>query len=539
MSKKYFFFFSLFFLAIPFLVGQNKLVINLDKEKTETYNFFQSKGISTKPFYDISQDKFQELQNDAIKISGTDSNVISLKNYLSISSFDQEVIHFLETNKIKYYLANATIVPPPGDILPVTPSFVSQQTYLQSNPGLNVQAVWNLGYSGQNITIHNIEYGFNKNHEEFNETNCHIATGMDVNSSATASYTEHGTATMGVLFGHNGTYGITGIAHGAQQVWLYPEWQQSGYSRINAITQALNNSAIGDVIVFEMQAYGYNGTISDPRFVPAEYDILVWNLTKALTDSGRIVVAAAGNGFQNLDSLDYQNYMNYGDSGAIIVGGGTANTTHAIFPPYVVSGVTYTSSYGSRVDVQGWFQNVRSTGAIPGSGFTLVGSDFNQSYMTFTGTSSATAQIGGAVTVLQSYYKSQTNNTLTSQQMRTILKNSGFPQGGDISKNIGPFPNMLAALNLMQQTLNSASFSERSFYVYPNPSNGIFKLDLGSKIIDEIEVFDITGKVIMFKKEYGSSDNQISIDIASASQGIYFLKIKVNNQSIVKKIIKN
>ncbi|MFY7988728.1 MAG: hypothetical protein ACOVNP_07600, partial [Flavobacterium sp.] len=157
MSKKYFFFFSLFFLAIPFLVGQNKLVINLDKEKTETYNFFQSKGISTKPFYDISQDKFQELQNDAIKISGTDSNVISLKNYLSISSFDQEVIHFLETNKIKYYLANATIVPPPGDILPVTPSFVSQQTYLQSNPGLNVQAVWNLGYSGQNITIHNIE----------------------------------------------------------------------------------------------------------------------------------------------------------------------------------------------------------------------------------------------------------------------------------------------------------------------------------------------------------------------------------------------
>jgi hypothetical protein len=539
MSKKYFIFFSFFFLSIPFSIGQNRIVLSLDKEKKETLNFLVSKGITTIPFYNIPQDKFLELQNDAIKISGTDSNVTVLKNYILLSRFDQEVIDFLEIKKIKYYIADTSIVPPPGDILPVTPSYVSYQTYLQANPGLNVQEVWNLGYSGQNVTIHNVEYGFNKNHEEFNDTNCNIATGMTINSSASTSFTEHGTATMGVLFGHNGSYGITGIAHGAQRVWLYPEWQQSGYSRTNAITQALNNSSVGEVIVFEMQVYGLNGTVSNPRFVPAEYDFLVWNLTKALTDSGRIVVAAAGNGYQDLDSLDYQAYMNYGDSGAIIVGGGTANTTHAIFPPYVSGGVTYTSTYGARVDVQGWFENVRTTGAMPGYGAFLFNNDFNQSYMTFAGTSSATAQLGGVVTVLQSYYKSQTNNALTSQQMRTILKNTGIPQGGDISKNIGPFPNMLAAFNLIQQTLNSESFSENSIYVYPNPSNGIFTLVSGSNEIDEIKVFDVTGKVIMSKKEFSSSDSQIFIDITSASQGIYFLKITANNQSIVKRIIKN
>ena len=123
--------------------------------------------------------------------------------------------------------------------------------------------------------------------------------------------------------------------------------------------------------------------------------------------------------------------------------------------------------------------------------------------------------------------------------MRTILKNTGFPQGGDISKNIGPFPDMLAALNFMQQTLNSESFFESSLYVYPNPSNGIFTLVSGSNKIEEIEVFDVTGKVIMSKEEFDLSTNQISIDIASASQGIYFLKITANNQSIVKRIIKN
>ena len=525
-------------LLIHLVNGQNKLVINLENHKNEVVQIIDSKAFSIKPFYDISPEKYNLLENEAIKISGSDLSIQKLKNYFYVSPFDQDFLDYLRQKKIEYFFQENIIIPPPGDISPVTPNFISQQNYLQDNPGLNAQAVWNLGYTGQNITIHNVEFGFNKNHEEFSHTNCNIATGMTINSSASTSFTEHGTATMGVLFGHNGNYGITGIAHGAQQVWLYPEWQQSGYSRINAITQALNNSSIGDVIVFEMQAYGLNGTVSNPRFVPAEYDILVWNLTKALTDAGRIVVAAAGNGYQDLDSPDYQTYMGYGDSGAIIVGGGTANTIHAIFPPYVVSGVTYTSTYGSRVDVQGWFENVRSTGAIPGSGFTLVGSDFNQSYMTFTGTSSATAQLGGVVTVLQSHYKSQTNNTLTSQQMRTILKNTGIPQGGDLSKNIGPFPNMLAAVNFIQQNLSTESFEESKYFIYPNPSNGVFNLVTDTNDIKEIEVYDVTGKVILLKNDFGVSDIQIPIDLTSASQGIYFVKITSNNQSTIKRIIK-
>ena len=537
MIKNYLFSFFLFF-TIHLVKSQNSLVISLEEENKEIIDYITAKGFTTKPFYDISEDKFLSLERDAIKISGTNLSVKRLKNYFIVSNFNQELLTFLSSRKVPYLFTENRIIPPPGDILPATPSFISQQTYLQSNPGLNAEAVWNLGYTGQNITIHNIEFGFNKNHEEFNDTNCNIATGMTVNSSASTSFTEQGTATMGVLFGHNGIYGVTGIAHGASQVWLYPEWQQSGYSRTNAITQALNNSTIGDVIVFEMQAYGLNGTVSNPRFVPAEYDILVWNLTKALTDSGRIVVAAAGNGYQDLDSPDYQTYMGYGDSGAIIVGGGTANTTHAIFPPYVVSGVTYTSTYGSRVDVQGWFENVRSTGAIPGSGFTLVGSDFNQSYMTFTGTSSATAQLGGVVTVLQSHYKSQTNNTLTSQQMRTILKNTGIPQGGDLSKNIGPFPNMLAAVNYIQQNLSTESFEESKYFIYPNPSKGVFNLVTDTNEIKEIEVYDVTGKVILSKNNFGVSDIQTPIDLTSASQGIYFVKITSNNQSTIKRIIK-
>ena len=536
MIKNYLFSIFLFF-TIHLVKSQNSLVINLEGEKKEVVDYINAKGFTTKPFYDISEDKFLSLERDAIKISGTNSSVKRLKNYFIVSNFNQELLAFLSSRKVPYSFTENRIIPPPGDILPVTPSYVSQQTYLQANPGLNAEAVWNLGYSGQNVTIHNIEYGFNKNHEEFNDANCNIAPGMDVNTGASISYTEHGTATMGVLFGNNGSYGITGIAHGAQQVWLYPEWQQSGYSRTNAITQALNNSVIGDVIVFEMQAYGFNGTVSDPRFVPAEYDILVWNLTKALTDAGRIVVAAAGNGFQNLDSLDYQNYLNYGDSGAIIVGAGTANLSHSIYS-YVSGGITYGSTYGVRVDVQGWFLNVRTTGAIPGYGALLFNNDFNQSYMSFIGTSAATAQIGGVVSVLQSYYKSQTNNTLTSQQMRTILKSTGVAQGGDLTKNIGPIPNMLAALNHIEQNLSSESFEENNIVVYPNPSKEIFNLVTGKNEISEIKVYDVLGKVVWSKKDFEVSNSEIQLNLSSVSSGVYFLRITSHNKSVVRRIIK-
>lgn len=536
MIKNYLFSIFLFF-TIHLVKSQNSLVINLEGEKKEVVDYINAKGFTTKPFYNISEDKFLELERDAIKISGTNSNVKKLKNYFTVSNFNQELLTFLSSRKVPYSFTENRIILPPGDILPVTPSYVSQQTYLQANPGLNVQAVWNLGYSGQNVTIHNIEYGFNKNHEEFNDANCNIAHGMDVNTGASISYTEHGTATMGVLFGNNSSYGITGIAHGAQQVWLYPEWQQSGYSRTNAITQALNNSVIGDVIVFEMQAYGFNGAVSDPRFVPAEYDILVWNLTKALTDAGRIVVAAAGNGFQNLDSLDYQNYLNYGDSGAIIVGAGTANLSHSIYS-YVSGGITYGSTYGTRVDVQGWFLNVRTTGAMPGYGALLFNNDFNQSYMTFIGTSAATAQIGGVVSVLQSYYKSQTNNTLTSQQMRTILKNTGVAQGGDLTKNIGPIPNMLAALNNIEQNLSNESFEENNIVVYPNPSKEIFNLITDKNEISEIKVYDVLGKVVWSKKDFEVSNSEIQLNLSSVSSGVYFLRITSHNKSVVRRIIK-
>src|SRR5690606_1088882 len=176
--------------------------------------------------------------------------------------------------------------------------------------------------------------------------NTYIQPGMTVHSSMDAGWTEHGTATAGVVFAHKGDYGVSGMAHGANEFVLFPEYtEEFGYDRIFAVSEAIANSATGDVILYEMQTGGASGEPED--YVPAEYNQVIWNLTKAASDAGIVIVAAAGNGNQNLDHAMYADYMNRGDSGAIIVGAGSSTVQHDKL---------WFSTYGSRVNVQGWGQ---------------------------------------------------------------------------------------------------------------------------------------------------------------------------------------
>ena len=101
----------------------------------------------------------------------------------------------------------------------------------------------------------------------------------------------------------------------------------------NAINVAAANSSPGDVILIEQQTSGPNRKDrpkSDVGYVPVEWDQTgaVTTAIRNATARGRIVVEAAGNGYQNLDDADLQrrdgrNWFSY-DSGAIMVGAGNA-----------------------------------------------------------------------------------------------------------------------------------------------------------------------------------------------------------------------
>ncbi|MEK7326702.1 MAG: S8 family serine peptidase, partial [Chloroflexota bacterium] len=125
----------------------------------------------------------------------------------------------------------------------------------------------------------------------------------------------------------------------------------------------------------------------------------------------------------------------------IIVGAGTSNVLHDRLD---------FSTYGSRVNVQGWGQNVFSLGYGDFANYAPGDEDGKQTYTnTFGGTSSASPFIAGAATGLQSLRvnRVQALAPLTSQQMRQLLIDTGIPQGAATSaQHIGPFPNVAKAI---------------------------------------------------------------------------------------------
>jgi len=74
--------------------------------------------------------------------------------------------------------------------------------------------------------------------------------------------------------------------------------------------------------------------------------------------------------------------------------------------------------------------------------------------------------------------------------------------------------------------------------VYPNPSSGVFNVDVNeikSNII--IEIYDISGKEVARKNIDTNYSNHISMDMRGLHKGVYFIKIQFGSFSSVKRII--
>lgn len=491
-------------------------------QKTNLNNLQTSYTFSVHDAYAISKSKIDALAKKS-NSGFTLKNTFRIEGNFNKNETDSFLLALNNLEDLVYaVIENNRPIPPPHDITPITSNYESNQGYLEVNPGLNIRHAWTNGYNGNTINIRDIEYGLNVNHEDIDHQNASLEPGRTINSGATESYTEHGTAVGGIIYANNGSYGITGIAHGANEYITYLEWtNENGYNRPLAISTAIANSNAGDIIVFEMQAFGNNS-----NFVPAEYEQTVWDLTKAATDSGIVIVAAAGNGNENLNDTFYNAYNSRGDSGAIIVGAGSSDTSHTPMS---------FSTYGTRVDVHAWGQNVWSTGKYASS--ILVGSDFNQSYYpSFSGTSSATAILGGFTAVLQSYYFGQSGSYLTSIQMRDIMIATGIPQG--TGKEIGPMPYMSSAMTEVDNVLNTENFKLSTFNVFPNPSNGTFNINFSKQPTTNkrIELFNVLGQSVYKSK---TKQKHLQLNLSHLQKGIYLIKIEDNNTSTVKKLIIN
>ena len=330
--------------------------------------------------------------------------------------------------------------PPPGDYAPPTPNYVSHQGYRGANPGLNVDYLWARGGKGLGVRYSDCEYGWDIDHEELVDVPVVVEAGQTMNSPFG---NDHGTSAVGITAGGENGYGINGIAPNLESVNVYPEISvQQGSRRATCIANAIADSDPGDIVLLEMQTSGAGGD-----YCPAEYDLSVWVAVKNGGDQGVLVVAAAGNGNQNLDSAPYASYMNRGDSKSIIIGAGSANTGH--------NKLSF-STYGNRVNVQTWGESVFTSGY---GDFAQLGGDYRQKYTSgFNGTSSASAVAAGSISALQSYALLTLGRPLTPLEMRGLLVQTGYPQGS--GGHIGPCINLRDAAIFMDQFLVNPTDSD-------------------------------------------------------------------------------
>jgi len=364
--------------------------------------------------------------------------------------------------------------------LATTPDLTGQQNYLYSNEsygGLNAQAVWTAGASGAGIMIVDMENDWNYGHEDLD-----IDWGVDSWGGSScyptpATWCEgnmaHGTAVVGILAAQDNGHGTTGFAYQADVKTHGVSAEIVG--RLPDGTSPDGEIPPGSVIVVEAQHAGRlsgglcSGTTEVEQYgcVSVEVQPEYFAAFEYLTAAGITIVDATGNGSVDLsDSATYWPYevtLFDHDSGSILIGGSQGSNHQKIS----------FSNYGTPVDAYAWAQGVVTTAYpfgdssgpyywTPGTGSNPPNDDPNAYYTNrFGGTSSATAIVGGAAALLQSYAKNvmgETTRYLMPLKMREILTSTGVVQSGG-GGNIGKQPRLDRAISAVDTFWSTVSTS--------------------------------------------------------------------------------
>lgn len=71
--------------------------------------------------------------------------------------------------------------------------------------------------------------------------------------------------------------------------------------------------------------------------------------------------------------------------------------------------------------------------------------------------------------------------------------------------------------------------------VYPNPTTGQFRIQNSEFRIQSVEVYDVFGKLISSTEV---NDNDVTVDISNYTNGVYFARIRTENGTVTKKVVK-
>ncbi|OGO38545.1 MAG: hypothetical protein A2W35_16030 [Chloroflexi bacterium RBG_16_57_11] len=446
------------------------------KSVTSLSKLLEANGATMTPCFGVEERVQRALMTAAPEVAET---MPALVNYYFVEAADDKLDKLAE-DMMNQSLVEAAYVKPPAyppvymeleeaapralEVAPpVTNAFMANQLYLEAAPGgIDARYAWLCaGGRGRNVRIVDIEGAWRFTHEDLLQNQGGVIGGVQ---SSDLGWRNHGTAVVGEFGGDQNNFGVTGISPLAnvRAISIFGGGQSWG----KAITDAANALRGGDIILIELHAAGprfnFQGRDDQRGYIAVEF----WPdafaaIVYATQVRGVIVIEAAGNGAENLDDpiysnrpvtfpLSWRNPFNLANpqSGAILVGAGA--------PPPGTHGANHGpdrsrldfSNFGARLDVQGWGREVSTTGY----GDLQGGSDENLWYTNrFSGTSSASPIIVGAVASLQGALRAANKPLLTPTITHDLLRNTGSPQqdapGRPATQRIGNRPDLKSALN--------------------------------------------------------------------------------------------
>lgn len=299
-----------------------------------------------------------------------------------------------------------------------TPDFSAKQTYLDAGYGMNVRAAWALENTGSNVNIRHLDFGVYHNHEDLKGNITVVA------SRSESEDCNHGTASTGIIAAVKNTLGVTGIAHGAKFYFYDTDY----------LDLIVKDALPGDIVSLNVQ-FSINGT-----YVPVTTNKSWWDKINALVNRGVVVILAAGNGGDDLRNL--AEFDDYGDNGSMLVGACEHDTGRSCYFSNYSHSTSLVNSWGD------W--SVTSTGY--GS---LQMAENERSYCDdFSGTSSATPLVSGALALIQSYAKNNYGVYFNAHQMRDVIVKTGGNEG--VVDGIGYRPNIVAAMKYIDTLLQTS-----------------------------------------------------------------------------------
>lgn len=436
------------------------------------------KNVPVTPLFGVSEDRLQAAA--AAEAASTGVQLPDLSVFYKVDVAPEKAADLLaklrdhEAIEAAYLKPPAepaqlnTMAPDANDAPPATPDFTARQIYLGAAPG-GIEALWahgRPGGKGNNVRVIDIEGAWRFSHEDLGANQGGVVGGVQ---NSNIGWRNHGTAVIGVISGDENAIGIKGIAPNANMraISIFENAAGTAANSAKAIRDAADKLSAGDIILIELHRPGPRHNFAS-RADQAGYIAIEWweddfQAVLYATSKGVIVVEAAGNGQENLDDALYSvrpagfpaawtNPFNRAnrDSRAIVVGAGAPPPgTHGRDHGPDRSRLAF-SNYGALIDAQGWGREVTTCGY----GDLQGGANEDLWYTDqFSGTSSASPIVVGAVACTQGNRKARGLAVYTPLQMRQRLRSTGSAQtdapGRPATQRIGTRPNLRELVGLV------------------------------------------------------------------------------------------